>query len=82
MKDTETVKVRVGRRSADLSGVYGMCIRNVASYLRSKTDLEKERDHEHFDAFEAATVISVAFAKLKEDVLADIISVDVQPVKA
>jgi hypothetical protein len=53
---------------------YQMVIRNTAAFLRSQTDEEKE-DRGTINAFEAARIIAIGWAKLPEDVLNDLIFV-------
>ena len=58
---------------------YKMTINNIANYIKDSApqDAEKDgydkRETVAFDAFEAASVLSVAFCKSKEEVLIDII---------
>lgn len=59
--------------------VYDMAVRNVARHIRSQSayDLAKNEDSKDgvIDAFIASTVLSIAFAKLRNDVLTDIVTV-------
>ena len=53
---------------------YKMAVSNVARYIRSARNLNCE-DGVPLDGYRASEVLSVAFCKAKEEVLADILSV-------
>lgn len=52
---------------------YRMAINNVANYIRSLDNRDRHGDC-NIDAFQASEILAIAFCKLKEDVLADIVS--------
>jgi hypothetical protein len=58
-------------------GAYKVAITNVARYIVSDRNYSYD-DHSVLDGFTAASVLSVAFCKAKEEVLADILSVKLQ----
>ncbi len=57
---------------------YRMAITNVARYIRSARNLNCE-DGVPLDGYRASEVLSVAFCKAKEEVLADILCVKDAP---
>ena len=54
---------------------YQMCINNVARFIRSAKNMSCD-DGVPLNAFEASETLAVAFCKSKEEVLADILSVE------
>jgi hypothetical protein len=56
------------------TGPYKVAITNVARYIRSRRNLSCE-DGAPLDGYTASMVLSVAFCKAKEEVLADILRV-------
>ena len=54
--------------------VYQMCVVNAAAYLRGDENREAVEDGQGISAFTASTILSAAFCKDKEEVLADLIS--------
>ena len=58
-----------------IAGAYKMAITNVARYIRSHRNLSCE-EGVPLDGYRASEVLSVAFCKSKEEVLADILSVE------
>lgn len=59
---------------AEQPTIYQMAVNNIASFIRAQTPDQIEGPN-RLDAFEAARILSVAFAKVQEDVLADILHV-------
>jgi len=55
---------------------YEMCVANTARYIREH---RPEVSDASLDAFAAAQVLSIAFCKLQEDVLSDIITFEEKP---
>lgn len=56
-----------------MNPLYLMVIRNTATHIRAQV----EGQAAHVDAFEAARIIGIGWAKLTEDVLEDLLNVDV-----
>lgn len=56
--------------------VYQMAINNTAAFIRGPANHTRVKGEDGFelDAFTASLVLAAAFCKLKEDVLADLIS--------
>ncbi len=57
--------------------VYQMAINNTAAFIRSPANRKVMKGLEEYelDAFTASVVLAAAFCKLKEEVMADILSV-------
>lgn len=53
--------------------IYQMCINNIAYFLRNIKE-EDRQTGDNFTAFQAARVLSVAFAKREDDILSDILA--------
>lgn len=51
---------------------YQMCINNVSNYIINQPRKDVE-NNEGIDAFEASTILAIAFCKTKEEVIGDII---------
>lgn len=60
-----------------MNPIYKMCITNIASYLEKLKEEEREING-NFTAFQAAAVLSIAFAKKESDILNDIISINLK----
>lgn len=53
--------------------IYQMCINNIAYFLRNIEE-ENRQTGGNFTAFQAARVLSIAFAKREDDILSDILA--------
>jgi len=51
---------------------YRMAVNNTARYIRSPANRRGEEFH--LDAFKASEVLAIAFCKLKEDVILDLLN--------
>ena len=59
---------------------YQMCINNVAIHIMNNppNDVGKPQNPNHVTAFEAASILSIAFCKAKEEIVHDIVNAKVK----
>lgn len=53
--------------------IYQMCINNTAYFLRNIKEEDRQTEG-NFTAFQAARVLSIAFAKREDDIINDILA--------